>query len=71
MILNGYIHDKLVAAHQRDLVEAAEHARLAAQARPSRRRRENFSLRSRAEGPRRRPVHRLAPHALKPRTVTR
>jgi hypothetical protein len=33
MILNGYIHDQLAAAHRRDLLDAAERGRLAAQAR--------------------------------------
>lgn len=33
MIPNTYFHQQLAGAHRRDLLEAAEHARLAAQAR--------------------------------------
>jgi hypothetical protein len=33
-ILNTHIHEQVAAAHRRDLLEAADRARLAAQARP-------------------------------------
>ena len=32
MILTGYIHERLAGNHRRDLLQDAEHARLAAQA---------------------------------------
>lgn len=60
MIVNGYTHEQIGAAHHRDLLRAAEHARLIAQARPHHRprRRAQSLLRRRA------PRHRMTvePH---------
>ncbi len=36
MIISSYIHEQLADAHRRDLVEAAEHAQVAAKARQGR-----------------------------------
>lgn len=48
MIPNSYIHEQMAAAHDRDLLEAAEHARLVAQARRHHRVRQRLFLRWRA-----------------------
>ena len=52
MISNSYVHEQMAAAHHRDLLEAAEHARLVAQARQHHRARQRSSLRGRAPHPR-------------------
>ena len=44
MILHSYIHERLAAAHRRDLLEAAEQSRLVAQARQRRSERQRFPL---------------------------
>ena len=44
MILSSYIHERLAAAHRRDLLEAAEQSQLIAQARQRRSERQRFPL---------------------------
>jgi len=58
MSFSGYIHEQMSAAHHRDLLEAAEHARLIAQARRQDRVRHRSFLRRRASQPR----MTIAPH---------
>jgi hypothetical protein len=52
MISDSYIHEQMAAAHHRDLLEAAEHARLVAQARQHHRMRQRSFLRRRPPRPR-------------------
>lgn len=52
MISKSYIHEQIAAAHHRDLLEAAEHARLIAQARQHHRLRQRSFLRWPAPHPR-------------------
>jgi hypothetical protein len=72
MILNSYIHQQWAAAHRRDLVEAAERGRLAAQARQGRQHssaRQPFRLAFRWPGPRHRAALEPSPCATSPTTV--
>jgi hypothetical protein len=53
MSLSSYIHEQLAAAHRRELLDAADHSRLIAQAREQRSERQRFPLPSRGPAPRR------------------
>jgi hypothetical protein len=54
MIPSSVIHQQLAAAHRRDLLEAADHSRLIAQARSRRSGRQRFTLPFRGPATRRR-----------------
>jgi hypothetical protein len=71
MMFSSYIHEQLAAAHRRDLLEAAERARLIARVHEHRGERQRFQLRSGSRAPRRRAAAEPRPSASASPTATR